>query len=117
MNALNAVFDRLFNRRIRGFRPIEILAGACLAVLVLSVYLTKAAAGREAAAIAQTDHDIADEQRRLRVLKAELAHLEQPERLEVLASQYLSLGPVPAKRETVPEGLSEVARQAGSGVR
>jgi hypothetical protein len=111
MTALVALFDHLFNRRIRGFRLIEILAAGCLAALVLSVYLTKAAAGREASAIAQTDRDIAEEQKRVRVLRAELAHLEQPARLEALASQYLSFGPVAAGHETAPEGLAEIARQ------
>ena len=111
MTALAALFDHLFNRRIRGFRLIEILAGGALCALVLSVYMTKAAAAHEAAAIAQADRDIADEQKRVRVLKAELAHLEQPERIEALATRYLSLGPIPAKRETGPEGLSELARQ------
>jgi len=104
----------LFNRRIRGFRVIEILAFACLAVLVLSVYLTKADAGREASAIASIDRDIDAEQRRVRLLRAELAHLEQPERLEDLSTRYLDLGPVSAKRETVPGALPEIAREDGA---
>ena len=106
----------MFDRKVRGFRVVEIMAAACLAVLVLSVYLTKAAAGREAAAIASANQDITDEQRRVRVLQAELAHLEQPERLEYLSSRYLALAPVAARRETQPEGLSEVARQGGGGL-
>ncbi len=105
---------RLFNRRLRGFRVIEVVACGCLAVLVLSVYLTKASAGREAASIASINQDITSEQKRLRLLRAELAHLEQPQRIERLSSQYLALAPVPAKRETVPDGLTEVARQAGA---
>ena len=105
--------NTLFHRRLRGFRVIEVVACACLAVLVLSVYLTKASAGREAASIASINQDILSEQKRLRLLKAELAHLEQPERLERLSTQYLALAPVSAKRETVPDGLTEVARGAG----
>ena len=112
-----SVFKRMFDRKVRGFRVVELMAAACLAVLVLSVYLTKAAAGREAAAIASANQDITDEQRRLRILKAELAHLEQPERLEALSTRYLALAPVAAKHETVPDGLTEVARQAGSAPR
>lgn len=104
----------LFNRRLRGFRVVEIAACACLAVLVLGVYMTKAAAGREGAAIASINQDIDAETKRMRLLRAELAHLEQPERLERLSSQYLALAPVPAKRETVPDGLTEIARQAGA---
>jgi hypothetical protein len=105
----------LFNRRIRGFRVVHLVATAILAGLVLSVYLTKASAGREAAAIAAIDHDIDGEAHRLRLLKAELAHLEQPERLEQLSSRYLALGPIPAQRETVPDGLAEVARRPQMG--
>lgn len=104
----------LFNRRIRGFRVIELAAFACLSGLVLSVYLTKASAGREGATITAINRDIADEQRRTRLLKAELAHLESPERLERLSTQYLALGPVPAARETEPDGLTELARTAGA---
>ena len=109
-----SVFKRMFDRKVRGFRVVELMAAACLAVLVLSVYLTKAAAGREAAAIASANQDITDEQRRLRILKAELAHLEQPERLENLSTRYLALAPVSARRETQADGLSEVARQGGA---
>lgn len=101
----------LFNRRVRGFRLIEILAFGCLAVLVLSVYMTKADAGREASAIAAINRDIESEERQVRLLRAELAHLEQPERLEALTTHYLALGPISPKRETVPDALPEVVRQ------
>jgi hypothetical protein len=102
----------LFARRVRGFRLIEVIAFGCLAAVVLAVYLTKAAAGRERAAITAANREIATERTRLRLLKAELAHLEQPERLERLSGQYLALGPVAAKREAAPEGLTEIARGA-----
>ena len=105
----------LFNRRVRGFRVVHVAAFACLAGLVLSVYMTKASAGREAAAIAATNREIAAEARRVRLLKAEIAHLEQPERLEQLSTRYLALEPIPAKRETLPDGLAEVARGSVSG--
>ena len=103
----------LFNRRIRGFRLMEIIAGAGLVTLVLSVYLSKAAAGREGAAIASINKDISDQQRQVRALKAELASLEQPERLEALSSRYLDLAPVSAKHETAPDSLTEVVRRSG----
>jgi hypothetical protein len=112
---MSLVWFFLFNRRVRGFRVIEIAACGCLAVLVLGVYLTKAAAGREGAAIVTINREILEEQRHLRLLRAELAHLEQPERLESLSSRYLALAPVAATRETAPDSLTEVARQAGAG--
>jgi hypothetical protein len=105
----------LFNKRVRGFRVVHLAATAVLAGLVLSVYMTKADAGREAAAITAINRDIDGEARRLRLLRAELAHLEQPERLEQLSSRYLSMEPIPAQRETVPDGLAEVARRPPGG--
>jgi len=102
----------LYNRRIRGFRVVHVAGVACLAGLVLAVYLTKTSAGREAADIAAINRQIVTEERRLRLLRAELAYLEQPERLDRLSTRYLSLEPIPAQRETAPEGLAELARRA-----
>lgn len=103
---------RLFDLRVRGFRVVEVAALACLVLLILWVYLTKAQAGDERARIARIDRDIAAEQRTLRALKAESAHLEQPARIERLSEAYLGLEPVPAKREASPEQLDDIARPA-----
>jgi hypothetical protein len=43
------------------------------------------------------------------VLRAEVAHLEQPERLGHLAEGYLGLAPIRAAQEISPEVLSQVA--------
>ena len=101
----------LFERRIRGFRIVELAAVGCLAVLVLGVYAFKAGAGRESAKISDVDKEIAEERRHVRLLRAELAHLEQPARLERLSTAYLGLSPVDAKREAPADALSELARQ------
>lgn len=106
-----SILANVFNKKVRGFRVVTLAALACLSGLVLSVYLTKTSAGREATAIATINADIAQEERRLRLLRAELAHLEQPERLEQLSRRYLALEPIPAQRETLAEGLAEVARR------
>ena len=105
-------FALLFERRLRGFRIIELVAFCCLTVLVFSVYFSKAHAGHETAEITDVDQQITDTQRRVRLLNAELAHLEAPARLEVLSQQYLGLAPIPAKHETPDTGLMEIARQA-----
>jgi hypothetical protein len=104
----------LFERR-RGFRLVELLAFGCLAAIVLGVYLTKAAAGSEGARIAVVNKQIAEEQRRMRLLRAELAFLEQPRRIERLAANYLALQPISAKRETQPAALPEIAHEAEAG--
>ena len=101
---------RLFEHRVRGFRVVEIAALGCLILLIFWVYLTKAQAGDERARIARMDQDIAAEQQRLRMLKAESAHLEQPQRIETLSEAYLDLKPVPAKREATPQTLPELVR-------
>jgi hypothetical protein len=99
----------LFDRRWRGFRVVDLLAVGCLFALVLGVYAFKAGAGRESAQIADVDHQIADERRQVRLLKAELAHLQSPARLERLSTAYLGLQPLPAGREAPLESLGELA--------
>jgi hypothetical protein len=99
-----------FERRVRGVRVIELWAGGLTLVLALGVYLAKTGAGDEGADIARTQVQINQEQREIRLLKAEVAYLEQPQRLERLSSAFLGLQPMSGKRETVVENLSEVAR-------
>ena len=104
-------FTRLFDRRIRGFRVIEVAAMVALAAMIFSVYLTKAQAGRERYQIGEVRQQIVDEQRELKQLRAESAHLEQYRRIETLSHAYLGLAPVKAARETAPEGLPTLARE------
>ncbi len=105
-------FSFLFQKRIRGFRLAELAAFACLTTLVLGVYFSKAHAGGETAKIGDVDQQITEEQRRVRLLNAELAHLEEPARIERLSEQYLGLAPIDAKRETNSTSLMEIARAA-----
>lgn len=99
----------LFQRRVRGFRVVEVFALTFLLVLVLGVYLAKAGAGRERADIAQVEGQIREEQRRLKLLRAEVAYLEQPERIERL-SALIGLAPIDPKREMPVEALADIAR-------
>jgi hypothetical protein len=103
---------RVFQSRFRGFRIVDLSAFGCLAVLVLSVYAFKANQGGENARIEDVDDQIANEQRQIRVLHAELAHLEEPERLERLSVQYLGMAPTAAKHETSVDALIDISRQA-----
>ena len=99
----------LFDRRVRGFRVVELGGGAVLLALVLAVYLAKTGAGGERADIDHVQQQIFDEQTRIRLLQAEVANLEQPERLEALSAQYLGLQPVPAKHEVQADALPDLA--------
>jgi len=104
-------FAGFMGRSLRGVRLVEFGALLVMLVMALGVYLAKAAAGRERADITQVQAQIDDEQKRLRLLQAEVAHLEEPERLVILSAQ-LGLAPTSAKREGSPEELGQIARAA-----
>jgi cell division protein FtsL len=101
----------IFDRRVRGFRVVELVFLSILLVLVLGVYMAKTFAGRERAQIASVEQQIADEKIRIRLLKAEVAFLEQPQRIERLA-QDQHLEPIKPERETTEDALIDVARHA-----
>jgi cell division protein FtsL len=103
------MMSTVLNHRIRGFRTLNIVFAATLLVLAVGVNLAKTIAGRERNEIAQVEVDIGKEKQRIRVLEAEVAHLEQPERLERLARGYLEMAPVAARQEASIDALSEVA--------
>src|SRR5206468_820166 len=100
----------LFQRRVRGFRLVDLMGLAFLLVLAFTVYGFKTFAGRESADINDVQRQIVAEQKRVRLLKAEIAHLEDPSRLSRLSTQYLGLKPVAAKREATVEALPEIAQ-------
>lgn len=99
----------LFNRRVRGFRVVEVVGMGVLVTLVTGVYLAKTVAGRERNEIARIELEIEGEKARKRLLEAEVAHLEQPRRIEQMA-QALHLEPIAADRETTEDALIDVAR-------
>jgi len=102
----------IFTRRFRGFRVVELGGLAFFIVLALGVYMVKAGAGRDRAQIARIERQILVEQTRLRMLRAEVAHLEQPERIERLAEAYLGMAPTSPKHEATVETLGLVALKA-----
>ncbi len=114
MSRVRRTLGGLFGRRIRGVRVVNLASLGCLTALVLGVYVCKTMAGREGAEIIDVDHQIVEEQRAVRLLRAEVAHLEQPRRIERLSTAYLGLQPVSAKREAQPDALTEIARQGGA---
>jgi len=99
------------NHRVRGFRLIDLVAFSVLCALILGVYLAKTIAGRERTEIARIDRQIDDEKARIRLLQAEVSHLEQPARIERLSEAYLGLAPVSIKREADAEALPQLARK------
>ncbi len=99
------------NRRVRGFRLIDLVALGLLTVLILGVYLAKTVAGGERAKIANVERQIGEEKARIRLLQAEVSHLEQPARIERLSETYLGMAPITLKRQADPDELPELARK------
>jgi len=99
----------LLNRKVRGFRVLDVAALAVFLVLALTVYAFKSFAGDQRADIVDVENQIRDETRQVRLLKAEVARLENPSRLEALASRYAGQAPITARQEIAPEALPQVA--------
>ena len=108
------IFSGVFTRRFRGFRVIDLLALTLVFVLALGSYVFTTLAGAQSADTAGVQAQIDQEEKRIRLLKAELAHLEDPGRIERLSAQYLGLGPVDPKRETTSRALAQIAASAAS---
>ncbi|GAA0647570.1 cell division protein FtsL [Brevundimonas lenta] len=99
---------RLFAWKVRGVRWIEIIGVLMVAAMIFSVYLAKAAAAREGAQIADLERQIGENGQRVRLLRAEVARLEQPGRLEAL-SRGAGLGPVDVHRQATEASLPTLA--------
>ena len=102
------MIKELFTRRIRGVRLINLWGAGVLLVLVVGLYLMKTMAGGERADIDRTESQIAEEQHHIRLLQAEVAYLEQPERITRLSQQYLGLQPTSGKREASAQALGQL---------
>ena len=102
------MLTRLFARKVRGVRWIDLIGLMLVAAMIFSVYLAKAAAARESADIADLERRIGDNSQRVRLLRAEAARLEQPGRLEAL-SREAGLAPVDVHRQDTEDGLPHLA--------
>ena len=96
--------------RYRGFRVVNLAGWGLLATLILGVYLAKTMAWGERNQIAAVETQIRQEKLRIRLLQAEVAHLEQPRRLEALSSGALGMAPIGAKQEISLDDLQRFAR-------
>jgi hypothetical protein len=99
----------LFNRRIRGFRVVEVVGLCLLLTEVTGVYLAKTFAGRERTEISRMESEIESEKVRKRLLEAEVAYLERPRQIEQMAIG-LGLAPIQPSHETTEDALIDVAR-------
>ena len=108
MSSAVATLNRLYAWKIRGVRWVEIIGVMLVAAMVFSVYLAKAAAARQSARITDLERQITDNGQRVRLLRAEVARLEQPGRLEAL-SRGAGLGPVDVHRQATEASLPTLA--------
>ncbi|MFN3930294.1 MAG: cell division protein [Brevundimonas sp.] len=99
---------RVFDWKVRGVRWVEIIGLMLVAAMIFSVYLAKAAAAGQGARIASLERQITQNGQRVRLLRAEVARLEQPGRLEAL-SRGAGLGPVDVHRQATVASLPELA--------
>jgi cell division protein FtsL len=101
----------IFTQRVRGVRVLDLMAAAVLLVLALGSYAFKTMAEAQGAGAADIQAQINQEERRIRLLKAEISHLEAPSRIEALSTQYLQMGAPDAKHEI---GLADLPRIAAA---
>jgi cell division protein FtsL len=106
----------VFTRRYRGFRVVDLAALAVLLVLALVSYALKTLALSTGSDTAGVERQIAEEDRRVRLLQAEIAHLEAPDRLETLATQYLNMHAVDPKQDISVADLPRIAREGDKPV-
>lgn len=103
------ILTGVFRRRYRGFRVVDLAALAILLVLALGSYAFKTIALGTGADTAGVEDQINQEDRRIHLLRAEIAQLENPDRIERLSTQYLGMQAVDVKQETTPEALPQIA--------
>lgn len=108
MSLLVLPLQRLFAWKIRGVRWVEIIGVLLVAAMIFSVYVAKAAAARTGSEIADLERQIAENGRRVRLLRAEAARLERPVRLEAL-SRDAGLVPVDVHRLATEDRLPALA--------
>lgn len=100
--------QRLFDWKVRGIRWVEIIGLLLVALMIFSVYVAKAGAAREGVRISQLEREIDNNGERVRLLRAEVARLEQPGRLEAL-SRSAGLAPVDVHRRRDEGSLAAIA--------
>lgn len=97
---------RALARRRGWLAAVELAAVVCLILLIVWVYVAKAAGATEAQRIAAMEAEMASQSARVRLLRAEVARLENPARLERLARSHLGMT-LPRPEQEV--GLAELA--------
>ena len=81
--------------------------------LLVTLYSIKARTLSAKTRVHALEQTLVHEKQALQMLAAEIAHLENPERLRILAAEQLGLQPTPVSRTlTLSEASSQMARTA-----
>jgi hypothetical protein len=96
-------------RRVRGFRILDIAAVSLIVTIAVGSYAFKTFASVEDADATGVESQILQEEKRIRLLKAEIARLEDPRRIETLSTQYLGMAAVDPSHDIAPAALPHIA--------
>lgn len=102
----------ILSARVRGFRVVNLLGLTLLLVIALGSYALKTLAGAQDAGTVGIEDQIQQEQKRIRMLDAEISRLGAPRRVADLSRRYLNLGPADPKRVIAAEALPAALAQA-----
>jgi hypothetical protein len=97
--------------RIRGFRIVNLLALTVLLVIALGSYALKTLAGAQDAGEVNVEDQILQEQKRIRMLEAEISTLGGPQRVADLSRQYLTLAAPDGRHDITEDALPAMAAE------
>ncbi len=97
-----------------GLRAVNLLGLLMLLVVAVGGYAFKTIAEARDASAAQVEAGIVREQKRIRMLRAEIARLGDPRRIADLSHAYLHMAAPDPDHEVTPEALPRIAAQAAS---
>jgi cell division protein FtsL len=83
-------------------RVLHIVAAVLIVVLAIGLYKAKTDAARTETHVRQLQSQVDESEADLRALRAEIAHLESPARIETMAEQHLGIT-VGSESATLPE--------------
>lgn len=86
-------------------RALNVLAFIVASVLAVALYIAKTEAQEARERLVEMQSDLAEERRQINVLRVDIAHLEDPDRLRALARQYLGFEPLDPRREVAMSDL------------
>ncbi len=98
-----------FVARLRGFRIIDLVFLAVLLTVAVGSYAFKTLEIEQGTDTRAVEDRIVEEQKQIRLLHAEISHLEDPGRIERLSTSFLGMGRIEPDHEI---GIADLARIA-----